>query len=79
MRRGALLAVLAIVAVGLSGCAGFTELLKPPDPGVPSVLGNLQHCDRTYRGALGAGVTGSFEISCKAADAPKPAPAEPVT
>jgi hypothetical protein len=62
----------ACIASGaaLSGCAGLTTLLASPT-GKDETLGQavLQHlelCRRTYRGALGAGVTGSFEIECPA-------------
>lgn len=56
---------LTAAALVLSGCNGLSGLLQPADPGVPSVLGNLQGCERTYRGAIGAGVTGSFDIYCR--------------
>lgn len=57
---------LAAVSLALGGCTGITNLLQTGQPGAASVLGNLQQCDRHYEGALGAGMTGSFRIECKA-------------
>jgi hypothetical protein len=70
MRRALITAACISAAAALSGCAGLTTLLASP-AGKDSTLGQavLQHlelCHRTYRGALGAGVTGSFEIECPA-------------
>ena len=70
MKRIFIAAACIACAAGLSGCAGLTTLLSAP-AGKDSTLGQavLQHlelCRRTYRGALGAGVTGSFEIDCPA-------------
>jgi hypothetical protein len=70
------IAAACIAGAGLSGCAGLTTLLSA-QAGKDSTLGQavLQHlelCRRTYRGALGAGVTGSFEIDCPPQPGPKP-------
>jgi len=70
MKRILIAAASIAATAGLSGCAGFTTLLSTP-AGKDATLGQalLQHlelCRRTYRGALGAGVTGSFEIDCPA-------------
>ena len=70
MRR--FVSVIASIAAGaaLSGCAGLTTFLTTP-AGRDGTMGQaiLQHlelCKRTYRGALGAGITGSFDIECPA-------------
>ncbi len=66
--------VIAAASIGagaaLSGCAGLTNFLTAPT-GKDRTMGQaiLQHielCKRTYRGALGVGVTGSFDIECPA-------------
>jgi hypothetical protein len=58
--------IVAAAAICLSGCASF--------PGAPTtgnqILQNLEGCKRTYRGSIGIGVTGSFDIEC----APQAAP-----
>ncbi len=59
------------LAVPLSGCASMSSFLTAP-AGKDSTMGQaiLQHlelCSRNYKGAIGAGVTGSFEIDCPAA------------
>jgi hypothetical protein len=74
MKRFFLAAVSMTAATALSGCANLTTLLAAP-AGKDSTMGQalLQHlelCKRTYRGALGAGVSGSFEIECPAQSAP---------
>ena len=74
MKRLLLVAVSITAATALSGCANLTSLLAAP-AGKDSTMGQalLQHlelCKRTYRGALGAGVSGSFEIECPAQSAP---------
>lgn len=76
MRRVHLLAALAVAAVSLGGCANLDALGRPGGVG-QKVLDNLEGCDRTYRGAIGAGVTGSFEINCKAQTPASPASAPP--
>ncbi|MDB5425827.1 MAG: hypothetical protein JWQ29_3243 [Phenylobacterium sp.] len=77
MMRFVITAASVCAAAGLSGCAGLTSFLTAP-AGKDSTMGQsiLQHlelCKRTYRGALGAGVTGSFDIECPA----QPTPAGP--
>ena len=67
-------AAAACVAMALSGCAGLTTLMTAP-AGKDSTMGqailqHLEQCRRTYRGALGVGVTGSFEIDCPAQATP---------
>ena len=70
--------VIGSIAAGaaLSGCAGLTTFLTAP-AGKDGTMGQaiLQHmelCKRTYRGALGAGITGSFDIECPAQPAAGP-------
>ena len=57
----------AAAALALSGCAGLGTFLNA-DQSENSVgariLNDIQGCSRAYRGALGAGVSGSFEIVC---------------
>lgn len=65
---------ICLAALGLSSCAGLTEALKPGGAGA-QVLQNLDGCKRTYRGAIGAGVTGSFDIECD----PKPQATAPAS
>lgn len=74
MKRFVVTVVVAAAASFLCACTGLTTLLTAP-AGRDSTMGQavLQHlelCRRTYRGALGAGVTGSFEIECPAQPAP---------
>lgn len=67
MKRAILLAACAVMSLSLSACANLPNL---GSGGVgEKVLQNLEGCDREYSGALGAGVTGSFKITCKAAQA----------
>ena len=42
-----------------------------------AILQHLELCKRTYRGALGAGVTGSFDIECPARPAATPSETSP--
>ncbi len=61
--------ILAIAVAGLvlSGCASLGTFLNADqsDKSVGArVLNDIQGCTRSYRGALGAGVSGSFEINC---------------
>lgn len=70
MKRLLVVAVAACAAITLPGCAGLASVLSAP-VGKDSTMGqailqNLETCRRSYRGALGAGVTGSFEIECPA-------------
>lgn len=62
----------AVVALGLSGCATASQ---------EAVLGNLEHCDRTYIGAVGGVLPPSVSVSIrcppKPYDVPAPAPAAP--
>ncbi len=78
MKRFPIALTAAAAASLLSGCAGLTGLLTAP-AGRDSTMGQavLQHlelCRRTYRGALGVGITGSFEIDCPAQPAPASSP-----
>lgn len=56
---------IAILCLCLAGCAttatdgGNNELAM-------KVLGNLEHCDRTYTLGIGAGASGSMIVNCKA-------------
>jgi hypothetical protein len=72
----------AVVALASAVCACSTI------PGVAGsggadvakgVLTNLEHCDRTYTAAIGAGGGGSLNVSCKARpwEAPVAAPVAP--
>jgi hypothetical protein len=81
MKRFAVIAAAISTAASLCGCAGLTTLLTAP-AGKDSTMGSaiLQHlelCRRTYRGALGVGVTGSFEIECPALPGPSPVAGAP--
>lgn len=64
--------ILAALVLPLGACANLDALGQPGGIG-SKVLDNLEGCSRTYRGALGAGVTGSFEINCE----PRPLPPTP--
>lgn len=70
MKRFVIAAASIAAGAALSGCAGLTNFLAAP-AGKDGTMGQavLQHielCKRTYRGALGVGVTGSFDIECPA-------------
>jgi len=74
MKRFFVAVVAAAATTFLSACTGLTTLMTAP-AGKDSTMGQavLQHlelCRRTYRGAIGVGVTGSFEIDCPAQPAP---------
>ena len=76
MKRFVIVAASITAGGALSGCAGLTTFLTAP-AGKDGIMGQaiLQHlelCKRTYRGALGAGVTGSFDIECPAQPAATP-------
>jgi predicted NBD/HSP70 family sugar kinase len=77
MKRFVAIAAAICTAAALSGCAGLTTLLTAPaskDSTMgQAILQHLELCKRTYRGAIGVGVTGSFDIECPA----QPAPAIP--
>lgn len=69
MKPLTILSALAL-SVTLSGCSGLSAFLTTPGSkgGTigSAILQDIQGCDRHYEGALGAGVTGSFDITCKA-------------
>jgi hypothetical protein len=80
MKHLVLTAALAAATL-LSGCSSVSSFLTSPQaansPGL-AILSHLEGCKRTYRGALGTGVTGSFEIECPvSAPAAAPSPADP--
>lgn len=63
MKRVILLAGGLAACLSLSACAGLANLTQAGGIG-EKVLNNLEGCRRHYQGALGAGVTGSFDITC---------------
>ena len=70
MKRFVTVAASIAAGAALSGCAGMTTFLTAP-AGKDGTMGQaiMQHmelCKRTYRGALGVGITGSFDIECPA-------------
>lgn len=74
MKRSVILAACAAASVALSGCASLSNLTQAGGVG-EKVLQNLEGCHREYSGALGAGVTGSFRITCEPGQG-RPAPAD---
>lgn len=67
MKHFVFAAALAVAAVAMSGCANVGEFLttqQADDTVGARILQDIQGCTRTYRGALGTGITGSFEIAC---------------
>ena len=69
MKPHIIAAAAAGASIVLSGCAGVGHLFEPVAGGASvgeALLQHIEQCDRHYQGALGAGVTGAFEISCKA-------------
>lgn len=67
-RRAVPAAALALACVALSGCGGIGKFLTTPqadDTIGARVLDHIEACKRHYQGALGAGVTGSFDITCE--------------
>lgn len=59
-------ASLVAVCALLSGCASLPSLSGPNGSSAvaEALLKNLQGCERTYSGGLGAGVTLSVQIHC---------------
>ena len=68
MKRVLIAGVALAACASLSACASLGNLTQSGGIG-EKVLQNLEGCDREYSGALGAGVTGSFRITCKATQA----------
>ncbi|HEX7887655.1 MAG TPA: hypothetical protein VF474_16900, partial [Phenylobacterium sp.] len=67
MQRFVLAAALAAAALGVTGCSGVGAFLAAPAgprTNLDAIVQHIETCDRDYQGALGAGVTGSFEIHC---------------
>lgn len=73
------LALVAAAAVSLAACSTLPGVGGSAAGEVAKgVLSNLEHCDRTYTAAIGAGGGGSLNVSCKARPydpaVPSPAP-----
>lgn len=61
------LALVAAAAVSLAACSSLPGVGGSAAGEVAKgVLSNLEHCDRTYTAAIGAGGGGSLNVSCKA-------------
>jgi hypothetical protein len=61
------IAIIALASVALSGCSSVGAFLSTPADSNSiggKILTDIQGCSRSYQGALGAGVTGSFSIRC---------------
>ncbi len=69
-------ALAGLASTVLAGCAGGGSFIGPQG-GSNSVgavvLQHIEQCDRHYQGAIGVGITGAFEISCKAQPPASPA------
>lgn len=59
------LAGLLAASMALGACSSLGGATVPGNAAA-GVLGNLEHCDRTYQASVGLGGNGSLTISCKA-------------
>lgn len=78
MRRLPLLAVLAVTVLALAGCGTLTGAEK--GKALQMGLEHIEGCDRTYTGGTGVGAAFTFNIVCRAREAPPTvAPAAPIS
>lgn len=55
----------ALAALSLCACNTLNPVAAGQTSAGEKVLDNLKDCKRHYTGAIGAGVTGSFDIQCE--------------